>query len=221
MSSKRLKILVACEFSGIVRDAFIKLGHNAVSCDLLTTEREGPHIQDDVLNHLNDGWDLIIAHPPCTYLTVTGNKWMKEEYRARFPDRLKQRCQAIDFFMTLANANIPRIAIENPVGIMSRVYRAPTQYIQPYYFGDTERKTTCLWLKNLPKLKATSRVIPNLYTYKDGRTDGDWHVKTMKLPPLERMKERSRTFQGIADAMAAQWGNYKPLQLEMGDIIVK
>jgi hypothetical protein len=117
--------------------------------------------------------------------------------------------------MKLAKADIPRIAIENPVGCMSRVWRKPDQIIQPYYFGDAERKTTCLWLKNLPKLTKTNIVKPKLYTYKDGRTDGDWHVKTMKLPPLERMKARSKTFQGIADAMATQWGSCKLNQLEL------
>lgn len=216
-----MRVLVACEFSGVVRDAFRRLGHDAVSCDILPTEQPGPHIQDDVLKHLGAGWDLMIAHPPCTYLTVTGNKWMAERFRSRFPDRVKQRCQAIDFFISLAKAPIPRIALENPVGIMSRIYKAPTQYIQPYYFGDPERKTTCLWLKNLPKLKATNRVKPKLYTYKDGRTDGDWHVKTMKLPPLERMKARSKTFQGIAEAMASQWGSYKPIQLEISSFDAK
>lgn len=214
-STKSLRVLVACEFSGVVRDAFRALGYDAVSCDILPTEKPGPHIQDDVLKHLNDGWDLMVSHPPCTYLTVTGNKWFKPEYKERFPDREQKREEAIQFFLQLAKAPIPRIAIENPVGIMSRVYRQPDQYIQPYYFGDPERKTTCLWLKNLPRLKRTKVVKPNLYEYKDGRTDGNWHVKTMKLEPLERMKERSRTFQGIADAMAQQWGNYKPIQTEL------
>lgn len=213
--AKPLKVLVACEFSGVVREAFRRLGHDAVSCDLLPTEQPGPHIQDDVLRHLGEGWDLMIAHPPCTYLTVTGNKWFKPEYKERFPDREQQREEAIQFFLQLANAPIPRIAIENPVGIMSRVYRQPDQYIQPYYFGDPERKTTCLWLKNLPRLKRTKVVKPNLYEYKDGRTDGNWHVKTMKLEPLERMKERSRTFQGIADVMAQQYSSYKPIQTEL------
>lgn len=209
-----MKVLVACEFSGVVREAFSLQGHDAVNCDLLPTEQIGPHIQDDVLKHLySKNWDLMIAHPPCTYLTVTGNKWMKPEYKDRFPNRQKQREEAIYFFKELANAKIPRIAIENPVGIISTVYREPDQIIQPFMFGDAERKTTCLWLKNLPKLKPTNQVIPKLYTYKDGRTDGDWHVKTMKLPSLERMKARSKTFQGIANAMADQWGNYKPLQM--------
>ena len=148
----------------------------------------------------------MIAHPPCTYLTLTGNKWMKAEFRQRFPEREKQRREAIDFFMALANAPIEKIAIENPVGIMSTAWRKPEQYIHPYYFGDPHPKKTGLWLKNLPPLLATNMVQPNFYHYKDGRRDGLWHVETMKLPPLERMKARSRTFQGIAEAMAMQWG---------------
>lgn len=210
-----MRVLIACEFSGVVREAFRRLGHDAVSCDILPTEQEGPHIQDNVLNHLDEGWDLMIAHPPCTYLTVTGNKWFLEKYRARFPDRAKQRALARDFFMKLAKADIPRIALENPIGCMSSFWRCPDQIIQPYMFGDAERKSTCLWLKNLPKLKPTKIVKPNLYTYKDGRTDGDWHVKTMKLPAQERMKARSKTFQGIADAMADQWGANTPIQTQL------
>ena len=203
-----MKVLIACEFSGIVRDAFIKKGHKATSCDLLPTEKTGPHIQDDVLNHLNDDWDLMIAHPPCTYLTVTGNKWFKPEFENRFPHRREQRLDAIDFFMKLINSSIEKIAIENPIGIMSTKYRKPNQIIQPYYFGIPERKSTCLWLKNLPILKPTKIVEPIIIKYKNGKgTDDKWHVDTMRLPPIERMKERSRTFQGIADAMAEQWGN--------------
>lgn len=211
-----MKVLVACEFSGRVRDAFRALGHEAYSCDILPSENPSPyHIQDDVLKHLNDGWDAMIVFPPCTYLTVTGNKWMKPEFKDRFPQRERQRQEAIQFFMQLAKCNIPRIAIENPVGIMSTIWREPDQIIQPFMFGDPERKTTCLWLKNLPKLKPTKIVEPILYTYKDGRTDGNWHVSTIKLSPLERMKARSKTFQGIADAMANQWGSYKAVQLQL------
>jgi len=210
-----MKILIACEFSGIVRDAFIAKGHNAMSCDFLPTERPGPHIQGDVLEILNDTWDMMIAFPPCTYLTVTGNKWFKPEYNNRFPNREQKRRDAIDFFLRLESAEIEHICIENPIGIISTVFRKPDQIIQPFYFGDNERKTTCLWLKNLRLLihiKANdlfddkTHVNPDLYTYKDGRTDGMWHIKTMKLPPHERMKERSKTFAGIAKAMADQWG---------------
>jgi len=202
-----LKILVACEYSGIVRDTFTAKGHDVWSCDILPSDRGGgQHIQDNVLDHLDDGWDMMIAHPPCTYLTVTGNKWFKPEFKERFPTRIQDREDAIEFFLKLANANIPKICIENPVGIMSSVYQKPTQYVHPYYFGDKHSKKTGLWLKNLPKLKPTNIVEPEFYIYKDGRKDPLWHVETMKLPPLERMKARSKTFQGVADAMAEQWG---------------
>lgn len=201
-----MKILIACEYSGIVRDAFKDKGHDVWSCDILPTDKEGQHIQDDILKHLDDGWDMMIAHPPCTYLTVTGNKWFKPEFKDRFPTRIQDREDAIEFFLKLANANIPKICIENPVGIMSSVYQKPTQYVHPYYFGDKHSKKTGLWLKNLPKLKSTNIVEPEFYIYKDGRKDPLWHVETMKLPPLERMKARSKTFQGVADAMAEQWG---------------
>jgi len=148
---------------------------------------------------------MIIAFPPCTYLTVTGNKWFKPEYKERFPTREQDRKDAIEFFMTFVNADCERIAIENPVGIMSSTYRKPNQIIQPYQFGHAERKQTCLWLKGLPLLQPTEIVEPELYTYKDGRTDGKWHVETMKLPKAERSKARSKTFPGIAKAMAEQW----------------
>lgn len=188
-----MNILIACEFSGIVRDAFIKQGHNAVSCDLLPTETPGPHIQDDVLKHLN-GWDMMIAHPPCTYLTVSGNKWMKPEYKDRFPDRLLRRQEAYEFFMALYSSSIPRVAIENPIGVMSTLFRKPDQIIQPWMFGHGETKATCLWLKNLSSLIPTDVV--------EGREQ-----RLHKLPPsADRWKLRSTTFQGIADAMADQWG---------------
>lgn len=200
-----MRILVACEFSGTVRDAFARRGHDAWSCDLLPSETPGNHIQGDALALLDNGWDLMIAHPPCTYLTVTGNKWMKPEYAHRFPNRKQQRAEAIHFFMTLAQARIHKIAIENPVGIMSTSWRPADQYIHPYQFGGPHSKRTGLWLKNLPPLKPTCIVEPQFYTYKDGRRDPLWHVETMKLPPLERMKARSKTFPGIAEAMAEQW----------------
>lgn len=188
-----MKVLVACEFSGVVRDAFLQKGHDAVSCDLLPTERPGPHIHGDVLEVLDDGWDLMIAHPPCTYLTVSGNKWFKPEFKDRFPDRINQRKEAIDFFMGLVNAPIQKSAIENPIGIMSTQYRKPNQIIQPWMFGHGETKATCIWLKNLPKLNPTNVV--------SGREE-----RLHRLPPSpDRWKKRSITFQGIADAMADQW----------------
>lgn len=201
-----MRVLVACEFSGIVRDAFLAYGHDVWSCDLLDTERLGNHIKGDVLAILDDGWDLMIAHPPCTFLAISGNKWMKTEFRQRFPTRVQDRKDAIMFFMDLIHAPIPKITIENPVGIMSTTFRKPNQYIQPFHFGEFHRKKTGLWLKNLPKLEATKIVEPKLYTYKNGKTDPTWHVETLKLPPEERLKIRSCTFQGIADAMANQWG---------------
>jgi hypothetical protein len=181
-----MRVLIACEFSGIVRDAFRRLGHDAWSCDLLPTEREGPHIQGDALEILDDGWNLMIAHPPCTYLAVSGARWFK--YR-----RFKQ-AGASKFFMDLATASIPHIAIENPVSIMSTVWRKPDQYIQPWQFGHPETKKTCLWLKNLPLLEPTDIV--------EGREGRVWR----EPPSPDRWKNRSRFYTGIADAMAEQWG---------------
>ncbi len=201
-----MKVLIACEFSGIVREAFKAKGHDAWSCDLLDTEIPGKHIKGDVIDILNDGWDLMIAHPPCTYLAVTGNKWMKPEFKDRFPNRKQQRINAIDFFIKLYNASINMVAIENPVGIMSTIFRKPDQYIHPYYFGEPHSKKTGLWLRGLPILYKTNIVEPEMYIYKDGRKDPMWHVKSMKLPPEERRRVRSQTFPGIAEAMAEQWG---------------
>ena len=180
-----MRILIACEFSGIVREAFAERGHDAWSCDILPTEKPGQHLQCDVAGVLGDGWDLMIAHPPCTHLAVSGARWFK----------LKQREQdaAIRFFMSLINAPIQKICVENPISIMSTVYRKPTQIIQPFWFGDPYQKTTCLWLKGLVKLKPTNIVV--------GREQKCW-----KEPPgPDRWKNRSRTYSGIAAAMATQW----------------
>ena len=190
-----MKILVACEFSGIVRDAFRAKGHDAWSCDLEPSEREGPHIQDDVIAHLDDGWDLMIGHPECRYLAVSGARW----FEARHVEQRK----AIWFFLALANANVPHIAIENPVCIMSSRWRKPDQIIQPWMFGHPESKKTCLWLKGLPILKPTN-VLPL-------PACGYWHNQTPsgqnKLGPSPtRSADRARTYQGVADAMAEQWG---------------
>lgn len=202
-----MKVLIACEFSGIVREAFRKHGHDAWSCDLLPTEQEGPHIKDDILKHLNKNWDLMISHPPCTFLTVTGNKWFKPEYAERFPNRKKDREEAIKFFLTLAQADIPRICVENPVGIMSTIFRKPDQSIQPFHFGHSEPKKTCLWLKNLPLLKPTNMVeAGEYYEYKSGKRVAKWYADLVSLPKEQRTLARSRTFKGIADAMAEQWG---------------
>jgi hypothetical protein len=201
-----MKVLVACEYSGTVRDAFIAKGHEAMSCDLLPTDVPGPHYQGDIFDVLDRGWDLMIAHPPCTYLTVSGNRWFKPEYEDRFPTRHQDRLDAIDFFMALYNAPIEKVAVENPVGAMSKVFRKPDQYVQPYEFGDPQSKKTGLWLKNLPKLEPTIRVEPQFYVGKDGRRDPLWHFESLGMKPEARMKYRSKTFQGIADAMADQWG---------------
>jgi len=182
-----VNVLVACEFSGIVRDAFENKGHKATSCDLLPTERFGEHIQGNIHHHLDEGWDLMIAHPPCTHLAVSGARWFK--------DKQQEQKEAIAFFMALINAPIPKICVENPVSIMSRVYRKPDQIIQPWMFGHGETKATCLWLKNLPKLQPTNIV--------EGRTPRVHY----ESPGPNRWKNRSRTYQGIADAMADQWGN--------------
>ena len=219
-----MKVLVACEESQTVCKAFRERGHEAYSCDIQEPSGGHPewHICGDVLPLLNgncevatmDGvthriegkWDLIIAHPPCTYLTLAGNKWFKPEFADRFPNRQKQRKEAVDFFMAIANADCDRIAIENPVGVISSQWRKPDQYIEPYMFGDPEKKKTGLWLKGLPLLKPTSIVEPVIIHCKSGANEPRWHMETMKLPPNERAKARSKTFPGIAAAIAEQWG---------------
>ena len=190
-------VLVACEFSGIVRDAFTKRGHNAWSCDLLPTERPGKHYIGDVANILDAGWDIMIAHPPCTYLVPRAAYW------AKIKNTYQQIEQAVAFFMLLANAPISKIAIENPVCIMSTRYRKPDQIIQPYQFGHPERKRTCLWLKNLPPLAPTNQITPEQPRFVDSK-QARYFVDSISPSP-ERWKIRSRTFAGIAEAMAMQW----------------
>lgn len=204
-----MKVLIGCEESGVVRDSFRKLGHDAWSCDILPCSGDPTyHLQMDIFEAIKlKQWDLAIFHPPCTYLTVTGNKWMKPEFKERFPFREQQRKNAIKFFIDLYNSDIPKIAVENPVGVMSSIWRKPDQYVHPYYFGDPHSKKTGLWLKNLPKLVPTEMVEPQFYIYKNGGRDPIWHVETMKLPPEERSKARSKTFQGLATQMAVQWSN--------------
>lgn len=208
-----MKVLVACEESQEVCKAFRKLGHEAYSCDIQDCSGGHPewHIQQDVIPLLNEKWDMIIAFPPCTFLTVTGNRWFNvEQYGEKAVQRKKDREVAIKFFMAFANADCERIAIENPIGVMSTYYRKPNQIIHPYLFGDPERKATCLWLKGLPELKPTNIVEPNIISYKNGKgTDSPWHMNTMCLPKEERAKLRSKTFPGIAKAMAEQWGSDK------------
>lgn len=202
-----MKILVACEESQAVTIELRRLGHEAYSCDIEPCSGGHPewHLQQDVLPLLREKWDMIIAFPPCTYLTCTGNKWFKPEYESRFPTRKQDRENAKEFFIAIANANSQKIAIENPVGIMSTVWRKPDQIIQPYQFGHAEKKTTCLWLKNLPLLNPTNNVEPIIYQCKSGAREPKWHMETMGLPAHERSKARSKTFHGIAVAMAEQW----------------
>lgn len=203
-----MRVLVGCEESQAVTIELRNLGHEAYSCDLLPCSGGHPewHIQGDVFEAIKSFyWDMGIFHPECTRLTVTANKWYKPEYADRFPTIHEDREKAVEFFMKLVNCGIPKIAIENPIGIMSTIYRKPDQIIQPYQFGDTERKSTCLWLKNLPKLVPTDIVEPKIIYHKSGRTDGKLHFETMKLPKEERRKARSVTFKGIAKAMAEQW----------------
>lgn len=187
-----MNVLVACEFSGIVREAFRKRGHNAWSCDLLPSEKEGQHFQCDVRTILDKNWDLMIAHPPCTHLAVSGARW--------FNKKIEEQKKALDFVRTLIYADIPKICVENPVSIISTKIAKPTQIIQPWQFGVPECKKTCLWLKNLPKLKPT-KIIPE-----GERRQSIWLAFfDHNIPKTELWKFRSRTFQGIADAMAEQW----------------
>lgn len=193
-----MNILIACEYSGTVREAFARRGHFAMSCDLLETEIPGVHWQGDVADVLNEGWDLMIAHPPCTYLSVSGMHWTTRGLR---DPKLTE--DALAFVQLLMNAPIPRIAIENPVSIISSRIRKPDQIVQPWWFGDDASKKTCLWLKDLPLLQSTNKLEGDDKTRRANQTPSGQN----KLGPSEdRWKERSRTYQGIADAMAEQWG---------------
>ena len=185
-----MKVLIACEFSGVVREAFKAKGHDAWSCDLLPTEIPGQHIQGNVLSCevVNAGWDLMIAHPDCTFLTVSGARWMKAEWRQ------EAQLSALFFVKALWKFPVDKIAIENPIGKLSSLWKGPDQIIEPYYFGDPFKKATCLWLKNLPLLNKTNDL-------------GGGEQKCWKESPSpERKKNRSRTYRGIANAMAEQWG---------------
>jgi site-specific DNA-cytosine methylase len=218
-----MKVLIACEYSGRVRDAFKALGHDAMSCDLLPTDAPGKHYQGDVFDIINDGWDLMIAHPPCTYLSVSGMHWTTRGLR---DPQLTE--DALDFVRLLLDAPIERIAIENPVSVISSRIRKPNQIIHPWMFGHDASKKTCLWLKNLPLLKFTNVIEGDVYCcgmkvyendfYGCSNCNGEKKGKRIyanqtasgqnKLPPSkDRWKLRSTTYQGIADAMAAQWGN--------------
>ena len=192
-----MRVLVACEFSGIVREAFIAQGHDAWSCDLLPTEMPGHHIRGDVRRVLDEEWDLMVAHPPCKHLAVSGARWFK--------DKQKEQAEALDFVRTLLDAPIPHIALENPVSVISTHIRKPDQIIQPWMFGHGETKKTCFWLKNLPPLEPTNIV--------DGREGRVWRCP----PGPERWKERSRTLPGIAEAMATQWGSINSKSKRMNE----
>lgn len=230
-----MRILVACEFSGRVRDAFVRRGHEAMSCDLLPTEAPGPHYQGDVRDVLGDGWDLMVAHPPCTYLAASGLHWNR-----RRPDRAKLTDDALAFVRLLLDAPIPRIALENPVGAISSAIRPPDQTIHPSWFGHQESKATCLWLKNLPRLLPTQQAMPEAYgcacghrfplslgKYGCPNCAGDHGAAKLvfqnqtasgqnRMPPSpDRWKDRSRTYAGVAEAMAEQWGRV----LESGDFV--
>lgn len=193
-----MRVLVACEFSGVVRRAFMKLGHDVLSCDLLPSDDDSPyHYTGDVRDVLAQPWDLMIAHPPCTDLAVSGAAWFKE----KIADGRQQR--ALDFVKLLMDADIPRIAIENPISVISSKIRKPDQIIQPWWFGEDASKKTCLWLKNLPNLVETNRLPGDNTTRRANQTASGQN----KIGPSpDRWKERSKTYQGIADAMADQWG---------------
>lgn len=221
-----MTVLVACEESQRVCVAFRAKGHEAYSCDVVDCSGNHPewHIKADVLPLLNgncsfvtcDGvthnikglWDMIIAHPPCTYLTVTGNRWFNvDRYGDKALQRIEKRQMAIDFFYQFVNADCSKICIENPVGIINSCYKKPDQIIQPYMFGESAEKRTCLWLKELPKLLPTNVVLPPpRKQYKSGKSMPEWYAEAWKLPKDERSKLRSMTFPGVAKAMAEQWG---------------
>jgi len=225
MQPRDFKILVACEESQETTIRFRELGFSAFSCDLKPCKvNPSWHLQGSVFDYLNQGWHMMIAHPPCTYLTVTANKWLKDQPKRKSgklvgDERRLAKDEAIHFFMALYNAPIKHIAIENPIGCMSSVFRKPDQIIHPCYFGDAATKATCLWLKNLPKLKWVKEdnlfekqtyVPPKFYTTANGRKYPEWSmIEAAKIKDLdERSEFRSKTFPGIANAMVEQWGNY-------------
>lgn len=198
-----MKILIACEESQAVTIEMRNMGLEAYSCDIEPCSGGHPewHIQEDVTELLDENWDMVISFPPCTHLAVSGAAWFEQKRK----DGRQQ--QGIDFFMQFVNSKCPRVAIENPIGIMNTIYRKPDQIIQPYMFGDPFSKKTCLWLKGLPHLKPTNIVEPEeRVKFKSGKTMPKWYSDAFKLPPKERARVRSRTFPGIAKAMAQQWG---------------
>lgn len=196
-----MRVLIACEYSGTVRDAFIAKGHDAMSCDLLPTDAPGQHYQGDVFDVINDGWDLMIAHPPCTYLSSSGLHWNK-----RTPGRVEKTEDALAFVQKLLIAHIGRIALENPIGCIGTRIRKATQTIHPYQFGDDASKATQLWLKGLPPLRPTQFVEPRMIDGKPRWGNQTDSGQNKLAPSADRWKLRSKTYQGIADAMAEQWG---------------
>lgn len=197
-----MRVLIACEFSGTVRNAFAALGHDAWSCDLLPSESEGNHIQDDAVQvAYTQPWDLMIAHPPCTYLSVSGLHWNR-----RIPRRSEKTEAALDFVQDLMDAPIPRICIENPISCISSRIRQPDQIIQPHQFGHDASKATCLWLNGLPKLTATKHVPGRMVDGKERWANQTDSGQNKLAPSATRWKERSKTYEGIAQAMANQWG---------------
>jgi hypothetical protein len=213
-----MNVLIGCEESQAVCIAFRERGHEAFSCDLEPPSGGHPewHLQMDVFEAIKlKRWDMGIFFPECRFLTKTGNKWFLPEYAERFPDRHEQREESILFVKGLWESGIDKISIENPIGVLSTRFRKPDQIIQPYYFGDPDRKPTCLWLKNLPRLQFAltdnlfmkqTAVEPVIVTHANGKTDPLWHYQTINLPAAERSKMRSKTFRGVAEAMATQWG---------------
>ena len=218
-----MRVLIACEESQAICKAFRDEGHDAFSCDILPCSGGHPewHLHGDVFDFVNDGWDLMIAHPPCTYLAVSGAKWYyhpddkelpftERRPHPRFPDRRKHQQEALDFVQKLMDVDIPRIAVENPISVISSNIRKPDQIIQPWMFGDEAMKSTCLWTKNLPKLEPTKIVGKGeMVTYGSGNRMQKWYVDalTNSKTPEERRTMRSKTFKGIAKAMAEQWGD--------------
>jgi len=226
-----MRVLIACEYSGVVRDAFRKKGHDAWSCDIIDGDGDTTyHIKNDVLKELNNNYDLMIAHPPCTYLCVSGNAWFyhpedkhlpttQRRPHPRFLNRRQQREDAFKFVKALWECDIPRICIENPIGVLSTQWMKYSQKIEPFDFGDPHKKPTCLWLKGLPKLQkthnsynwdtltSTDNMKAEMVRMKNGQLTSKFHHDTFYLPKEERGHVRSKTFQGIADAMASQWGN--------------
>lgn len=217
---RTLKVLIGCEESQTVCKAFRELGHEAYSCDILDCSGGHPewHLKgylEDIIGN-GDEWDITITHPPCDYLTVTGNKWFKDQPKRKSgalvgEERRRAREYAVNFFMMIANRNCKHIAIENPVGVMSSIWRKPDQIIQPFQFGHHEPKKTCLWLKGLPKLIPTKIVEPEYFTSKSGKRLAKWYY--LPSPSPERKMNRSKTFPGIAKAMAEQWSEYILKQL--------